>query len=282
MQYDYSTWGLDEAHATTLLAQYDQGYTIPQPITEAVLDAVREMSLALAVSKRLEDAYRLDQLLHTALETAYAASPDASYLAQALLDKVVQAAYAMERQPTVFAPYTQLHALIAQFEGKVGLFVYLKHLAASHLLHLYEMWPLNGGLPDSLPLDQRQYLDELKQNFFVQLDASAQQQLADHKLWWKLMNLQADEYFHAALFNEAQRVRKRIVQTWEGAADVPAELRAEAYFSLGMLYTEFQKWQAALPHFQKAQALYAEAGPQHEPFMWQAEGWVEQCQQQLG
>lgn len=281
MQNDYTTWGLDEAQAMALLAQYDAGYSIAIPVTEAGLQEMRDISLALILSKRSDDAYVLREQLHQALLASYATQPDAAFIAEHLLDSLSQHLRTLPYEPNQFAPYTQLHPLIQQFAQHQGRFVYLHHRARATLRTMYAEWPLNGGQPDSLPADMRSYLDTLSSQYFEELSHAADAQRSDAELWWALMNLLAEEYFHDALPNDALRVRKAVVQAWQQNDAVPAHLRAEAAYYLAMLYSEYEKWQQALPYYEQAKLLYTEAGSQYEPFMWQAEGWVEHCQNML-
>lgn len=188
-----------------------------------------------------------------------------------------------QEEATNFVCMPTYEDLLQEFEAAPDELQYKKARILLLIAHHYQFWKNNGGLAEELPAAQRERLDAI-QNEAEGAMESFIETASEAGKWEEVVR------GHRALFryylsskkpNDAIAEMKAMIEVLPQLPDYHAADSGDAYVTLGQLFVEYRKFGPAKKYFEKARDIYADAGEELEMFMYQAEGWIDECNKHL-
>lgn len=147
----------------------------------------------------------------------------------------------------------------------------------------FQQWREKGGVDDDLAdedlsmlEDALELAEELMEEFLNTAEerGKIEEVLLGHRALFRY-------YLYVQKPNDAVAQMKAIMETLPQTADYHPSQLADAQIVLGQLFSQFKKWQTALKYFTLAKEQFEELGEEYEMNMYQAEGWMEECERHL-
>lgn len=147
----------------------------------------------------------------------------------------------------------------------------------------FQQWREKGGVDDDLADEDLSLLEdavEMAEEMMDEFLNTAEEKgkydevLQGHRALFRY-------YLNVQKPNDAVAQMKAIIQTLPQTTDYHPSQTAEAQILLGQLFSQFKKWQTALKYFTMAKEQFEELGEEYEMNMFQAEGWMEECEKHL-
>ncbi len=156
--------------------------------------------------------------------------------------------------------------------------------ARLQLLHHFLVWKENGGKFDNLPEDQQVLLRDLELNLISNLENEipALDERGEYQSAYEIKRALQRFFLYRKQPNESIRWMKETVEAIKKTPDFKETQLADLQLELGRIFYTYKKFDAALRYFEVSFALYSQAGEDWEMKMYQAEGWIEECNKQMG
>lgn len=146
------------------------------------------------------------------------------------------------------------------------------------LAHHYQVWLDNGGEPDVLDEDEREFLEDVLEGF--EEECEAQIEAGEEREDWECTTTLKRSLYRYYLANrrpnDAIAYMKLLAKDLPNTEDYHEADLADLYMELGQLFKEYRKYKPALKYFEKAKAIFDEEGEDLEIFAAQAESWIDE------
>jgi tetratricopeptide (TPR) repeat protein len=200
-----------------------------------------------------------------------------------LIDWSLLAIGIMIEKPDQFVSMPVYHDLLDVMDSAPEEFQYKRGRVYLQMATHFRQWLEHGGVEDELDAEDAQLLNSATEAAEAVMEEFLEVAEAREKFeeWVAGHRALLRYYLLIKKPNDAVAQLKAIMEILPRTPDYHPSQLAETQILLGQLFSQFAKWQTARKYFDMARETFEELGEEFEMHMYQAEGWMEECDKHL-